>query len=259
LIRGGWGNGYTYHHNLFAHHSARLPRPGNYNDRTKDPDGFIFDFRNNVIYNWGGGYAGYNADGSNKTYSITKMNFVGNYYKRGYNSRADVVFSETTPTARAYFSDNCMNSSIPDDPWSLVVFRNFSENEKEIYKQSVPITVPPVKTDDAKTAYERVLASAGAVLPKRDAVDARVINHIINGEGKIIDSQNDVGSWPELKQGTPPKDSDHDGMPDDWETAHNLNPNDDSDARNKNLSSEGYTNIEVYINGLVDNTAKRNE
>ncbi|MHC4728645.1 MAG: pectate lyase family protein, partial [Planctomycetota bacterium] len=72
LIRGGHGNGYTFHHNLYAHHHARLPRPGNYNDCSIDPDGFILDFRNNVIYNWGGSAAGYNADGSNKANSITK-------------------------------------------------------------------------------------------------------------------------------------------------------------------------------------------
>jgi len=61
LIRGGWGNGYTFHHNLYAHHRGRSPRPGNYNDRSKDPKGFTFDFRNNVVYNWGGSTAGYNA------------------------------------------------------------------------------------------------------------------------------------------------------------------------------------------------------
>jgi pectate lyase len=106
LIRGGHGNGYTYHHNLFAHHKARLPRPGNYNDRDEDPKGFIFDFRNNVIYNWGGSFAGYNADGSNGVSSITKMNFVGNYYKRGANSSGDFAFSESTHSAKAWFGGN---------------------------------------------------------------------------------------------------------------------------------------------------------
>jgi hypothetical protein len=63
LVRGSFGNGYTCHHNLYAHHHARLPRPGNYNDRGRDPEGFVLDFRNNVIYNWAGRAAGYNADG----------------------------------------------------------------------------------------------------------------------------------------------------------------------------------------------------
>jgi hypothetical protein len=251
LIRGGWGNGYTFHHNLYAHHSARNPRPGNYNDRSKDQQGFILDFRNNVIYNWGGRYAGYNADGSNKANSLTKMNFVGNYYRRGYNSTDNIAFSESTTCNKAYFSGNCMNGSFPDDPWSLVIFSNFSEEQKAAYKQTVPIQVAQVKTDDAIAAYKRILADVGAAFPERDAVDNHIINDVINGTGRIIDSQDEVGGWPELKSATPPKDSDHDGMPDEWEIAHGLNPNDDSDARKTNLKSEYYTNIEVYINELV--------
>jgi pectate lyase len=133
LIRGGHGNGYTFHHNLYAHHHARLPRPGNYNNRSRDPEGFILDFRNNVVYNWAGSAAGYNADGSNKANSITKMNFVGNYYKSGLNSSGSLAFSESTRTAKAFFSGNCMNDSFPDNPWSLVSFSNFSRQELEAY------------------------------------------------------------------------------------------------------------------------------
>jgi hypothetical protein len=253
LIRGGWGNGYTYHHNLYSDHSARNPRPGNYNNRNKDPEGFIFDFRNNVIYNWGGEYAGYNADGTNKANSFTRMNFVGNYYKKGYNSRGNIAFSETTTGNKSYFSGNFMNGNNPEDPWSLVIFSNFSEEQKAAYKQPVPIQTPPVNTDDAITAYKKILTGVGAVFPKRDAADNRIVNDVINGTGKIIDSQDEVGGWPELKSAAPPKDSDHDGMPDDWEISHGLNPNDDSDARKISLSSMYYTNIEVYINELVAN------
>jgi len=246
LIRGGWGNGYTYHHNLFAHHKARLPRPGNYNDRSKDPDGFIFDFRNNVIYNWGGSTAGYNADGSNGTNSITKMNFVGNYYKAGVNSAGSLAFSESTRSARAWFSGNCMNGSYPDDPWSLVSFSKFSDEEIKAYKQSSPISVPAVKTDDAITTYKRVLAEAGALLLKRDAVDIRIVSEVRNGTGKIIDDEEQVGGWPELKSTKPPKDSDRDGMPDAWEKQHGFDPDDPADG-NGDSDADGYTNLEEYL------------
>ena len=47
-----------------------------------------------------------------------------------------------------------------------------------------------------------------------------------------------------------PVDSDHDGIPDDWEKAHGLNPNDPADA-NKDLNGDGYTNLEKYLNSLV--------
>jgi hypothetical protein len=247
LIRGSFGNGYTYHHNLYAHHHARLPRPGNYIDRTRDPEGFVLDFRNNVIYNWAGRAAGYNADGSNGTNSITKMNFVGNYYKAGVNSTGSLAFSESTKSARAWFSDNCMNGSYPDDPWSLVSFNKFSTEDMKTYKQSSPLPVPAVATDDAMTAYKRVLAESGAILPKRDAVDIRIVNDVKNGTGKIIDDEEQVGGWPELKSAAPPEDSDKDGMPDIWEKQHGLDPNDPAD-RNADADVDGYTNLEEYLN-----------
>ncbi len=250
LIRGGWGNGYTFHHNLYAHHYGRSPRPGNYNPGGKDPDGFILDFRNNVIYNWAGSTAGYNADGSNGTDSITKMNLVGNYYKRGTNSTGNLAFSESTRSAKAFFADNSMNGLCPKDPWSLVTFNKFSDRQLQAYKQSEPIPVPPVATDDPNRAFERVLAWAGAVLPRRDSVDARVVAEMINGTGRIIDDEQDVGGWPDLKSSEPPLDTDHDGMPDDWEKLHNLNPNDPTDGP-KDRDADGYTNIEQYLNHLA--------
>ena len=247
LIRGSFGNGYTYHHNLYAHHRARLPRPGNYIDRTRDPEGFVLDFRNNVIYNWAGHAAGYNADGSNGTNSITKMNFVSNYYKAGVNSSGSLAFSESTKSAIAWFSGNCMNGSYPDDPWSLVSFSKFSAEDIKTYKQSSPIPVPGVTTDDAMTAYKRVLAESGAILPKRDAVDIRIVNDVKNRTGKIIDDEQQVGGWPELKSIAPPEDSDKDGMPNTWEKQHGLNPDDPAD-RNADADADGYTNLEEYLN-----------
>jgi len=117
------------------------------------------------------------------------MNFVGNYYKRGVDSSGDLAFSESTRSAKAWFSGNSMNGGIPANPWSLVAFSKFSPRDIQSYVQSEPIPVPPVRTDDAATAYERVLAQAGAVLPKRDAVDARVVADVRAGTGRIIDDE----------------------------------------------------------------------
>jgi hypothetical protein len=245
LIRGGWGNGYTFHHNLYAHHRGRSPRPGNYNDHNIDPDGLIFDFRNNVVYNWGGSYAGYNAD----TDSITQMNFVGNYYKEGPNSTNNDAFREQCPYSKAYFHDNWMNGLSPRDPWGLVRFDGFTPGEINAYKQSIPIPVELVETDDAATAYEWILVDAGATLPERDEVDARIINDVINGTGSIIDDEAEVGGWPELVSTTPLTDTDQDGMPDEWELARCLDPNESSDA-NGDRNGDGYTNIEEYINWI---------
>jgi len=247
LIRGGWGNGYTFHHNLYAHHHARLPRPGNYNDKTKDPEGFILDFRNNVIYNWGGSSAGYNADGSNGTDSITRMNFVDNVYKPGPNSTGRLAFSESSPSAEAFFSQNSMDGTVPDDPWSLVTFTSMSAEVIARYKRSTPMSVPAVTTDAPTTAYERVLAEAGATLPKRDPVDVRIVLEVANGTGRIIDDEQDVGGWPELQTRTAPADIDRDGMSDAWERRCGLNA-DDPEDRNGDLDGDGYTNLEEYLN-----------
>jgi hypothetical protein len=70
------------------------------------------------------------------------------------------------------------------------------------------------------------------------------------GTNGIINSPEDVGGWPQLKSGKAPSDSDMDGMPDKWERSHGLNPNDPTDASLYSINRE-YTNIEVYLNGLI--------
>jgi hypothetical protein len=249
LIRGSYGSGITYHHNLYAHNSGRNPRPGNYVDSKRDPCGLFFDFRNNVVYNWGGGHAGYNDDGRNQDNSITHMNFVNNYYIEGPNSTGGYVFRESTTGCTAYFGGNWMDGNCPKDPWSLVEFVDFTQAQKDAYKQSVPIPVAPVAEEDASKAYTRVLADAGTVFPSRDAVDKRVVDSVVKKTGGIINHIDEVGDYPIMKSGVPNVDSDHDGMPDKWELAVGLNPNDANDARG-DRDGDGYTNIEEYINWL---------
>jgi hypothetical protein len=249
LIRAGFGNGVTYHHNLYAHNSGRNPRPGNYVNSNRDPCGLFFDFRNNVVYNWGGNHAGYNDDGKNEANSITNMNFVNNYYVKGGNSTGSLAFRESTVGCKAYFSGNSMDGNCPKDQWSLVEFVDFTGAQKDAYKQSAPIPVAPVVAEDASIAYTRVLADAGTVFPARDAVDKRVVESVVKKTGAIINHKDEVGGYPSLAPGTPPADSDHDGMPDKWEMAAGLNPSDANDARG-DRDGDGYTNIEEYINWL---------
>ncbi len=249
LIRAGYGNGVTYHHNLYAHNNGRSPRPGNYVDSKSDPCGLIFDFRNNVVYNWGGKHAGYNADGQNEANSITKMNFVNNYYIKGSNSTGSCAFEETTTGCTAYFSGNWMEGTCPKDPWSVVEMTDFTQAQKDAYKQSAPVLVAPVATEDVPTAYKRVLADAGDIFPVRDAVDKRVVDSVVNKTGGIINHIEEVGGYPTIATGTASVDSDHDGMPDKWELAVGLNPSDANDSQN-DRDNDGYTNIEEYINWL---------
>ena len=249
IISGSYGSKYSFHHNLYAHHNNRSPCACNYTSYDNDNDGMILDFRNNVIYDWGsraGTVAG--------EYGKTQTNFVNNYYKSGRDSQGNYIFLEEVPQSRSYVNSNCMNGVFSEDPWFFILFNGiFSEAQKAAFKLSSPVQVALVKTDNAITAYARVLASGGATLPHRDAVDARVVNQVINGTGRIIDDEAEVGGWPELKSTPAPNDSDRDGMPDYYERPNKLNPNDPSDAKGTNLSKEGYTNIEVYLNDLVAN------
>ncbi|MFV3073686.1 hypothetical protein [Niveispirillum fermenti] len=243
LARGAFGARYSFHHNLWASHTARMPRPGNFESIDTDPVGAFMDFRNNVFFNWKGtgkgGASGYNAD----TNAVTAYNFVNNYYVPGPNSKGALAFDERSTVATAWFAGNWMNHAEPADPWSLV-----SGVQADGYRRNTPIPMPPVTTQTAPDAFRSVLDKAGAG-PVRDAVDERIIADLRRGEGRIIDSQEDVGGWPMLATGAPPPDSDGDGMPDDWERAHGLNPQDPADAA-QDRNGDGYTNLEDYLNSL---------
>jgi len=104
-----------------------------------------------------------------------------------------------------------------------------------------------VTTHPYDKAYELILAQAGALLPKRDAVDQRIVREVRTRAGRIIDLPSDVGGWPELRSAPAPKDDDHDGMPDPWERDHGLDPADPNDHRG-DPDGDGYTNLEEWLN-----------
>ncbi len=244
LLRGGRGARMSFHHNLWAHHMARMPRPGNYSPPSADPLGAFYDIRSNVFYNWGGSYSGYNADRGEKA-SLASYNFVDNAYKMGPNSKKPIAFDERNPLAKAYFAGNSMNGAIPADPWSLV-----SGETALGYRLGRPVPMPAVTSDPAPRAFERVLAAAGASLV-RDSVDARLVETVRTSAGKLIDSQREVGGWPELAPGAPWKDSDGDGMPDDWERQRRLDPANAADG-NADRDRDGYTELEEWLNMLAE-------
>jgi hypothetical protein len=250
LIRGCRGARYSYHHNLYAHNRGRNPRPGNYDDRNphdEDPNGLLLDFRNNVIYNWGGGHAGYNADKE----SVTRLNYVDNYLVPGADSSPyGRAYQEGSPYDRGYFAGNYYEHYRPDNPWSLVDFDGWKARLISLYKRSEPFETGLIATQEAPDGYRAVLEAGGASLPRRDAVDRRIVEDVLNGTGRIIKSQSEVGGWPEMQSIPAPPDSDGDGMPDAWEQQHGLNPNDGADGP-QDSDGDGYTNVEDYLNGLV--------
>lgn len=239
LIRGGHGARMSFHHNLWASHTARMPRPGNYNGPDKDPAGPLIEFRSNVFYNWGRERAGYNADKAAKaTYS-----FVDNAYVPGPDSRGRFAFEEKNSLSKAWFAGNTMDGALPRDPWSLVIGAPPAD-----YRLPTEPQVAPVRPEPAARAYGRVLESAGASRP-RDAVDARIVEGVRTRAGRIIDSQKSVGGWPELAAGTPRQDADGDGMPDDWERRRGFDPARADDAAD--ADGDGWTNIEEWLAELA--------
>ncbi|HPP55658.1 MAG TPA: PA14 domain-containing protein [Anaerohalosphaeraceae bacterium] len=259
LIRGQYGERKSYHHNLYAHNKGRNPRPGNYVKIASDPDGLYFDFRNNVVYNWSGTHPGYNAD----TDTMSRYNFVGNVFIRGPGSSGTKAFKEDCKYAYAYWAGNAHGANyntvtVYPNQWDLVTFNGFTSAEIDAYKaRSYQIPMEPVTTTSAHQALQDVLASAGASLV-RDSVDQRIVSDVINGTGDFVYNtplptappEELNRFWPPLASAPAPADSDHDGMPDYWETANGLNPSNPADRNSYTLSSD-YTNLEVYLDWLL--------
>lgn len=255
---GLWGGpGGSWHHNILAHHSSRNPRASG------NVDSGLMDYRNNVVYNWGfnSAYGG----------ELWPRNWINNYYKSGPATDDKVrhrIFLQKDPRGKMYTAGNFVAGFplISADNWKGGIdFAPDGEATERTLRVDRPFVVAPVTTQSADAAYELVLAQAGASLV-RDAVDRRVIHEIRTGTAKfgatykgggkgIIDSQKDVGGWPELRSLPAPVDTDHDGMPDAWESAHGLDPGDPSDGA-RETASGGYTNLELYLNSLVSTPQK---
>jgi hypothetical protein len=252
-----WGGKHSsYHHNLIAHCNSRTPRW----DGIRNIPEENCDFVNNVIYDWGHNNV-YAGEGG-------KYNIVNNYYKYGPSTNKNVRYQVANPWKKApsigfgkwYVDGNYVdgNSDITNNNWLGVNVDNGTV--QDVKTTSSPFQVIAVNTQSAKDAYESVLKNVGAILPGRDTLDERIIRDVTNRAGALIDVQGNyphgtayeqtVNAWPTLKSLPAPKDSDGDGMPDEWETKNGLNPTDASDAASLKLD-KSYTNIEVYINSLV--------
>ena len=138
-------------------------------------------------------------------------------------------------------------------------------------KMDNPAPTGEVTTHSAAEAFSKVLAYGGASL-YRDEIDARYMEEAKTGTAQykgsitqspgIIDKVSDVNGYTESTFGTASHpadfDTDKDGIPDAWELANGLNPNDDSDALTYSLDGKGYyTNLEVYANSLVEDIMKQ--
>lgn len=226
LINGG---NISFHHNLYAYHTTRVPRPA----------ACLLDFRNNILYHFGSGY-NHGED--------TRMNYVGNWIDPGGKGGSKpVAFKVGGPKTRIWFEGNnhATTPAATQDNGMLFSLKNATLND---IKAAKPFPIAPTTTHTAQKAYELVLDGAGAMLPRRDPVDARIVDQVRKRTGKIINSQKDVGGYPEYKSGQPYPDTDGDGIPDDWEKKHGLDPKNPADA-NQVPDADGYTYLEHFLNG----------
>lgn len=249
---GLWGSGApdgraTMHHMLYAHNRLRNPRlTGGDNVPS------VLTMYNCVVYNWLE-YATHT--GSERVH----FNWLNNCYKPGPSTPAEIATHafefHGDREARIYAHGNHITASAEATANNkLAVFHNqkfkkVSAAEKEAMKVDAPFGEPLPPMQSAQEAYEAVLASVGATLPARDAVDLRIIQSVREGRGALIQKETDLPEhqrWPDYRSLPAPADADKDGIPDFWETQLGLDPHDAKDSAR--LAADGYANIEHYIN-----------
>jgi autotransporter-associated beta strand protein len=236
LVRPNISSRVTFHHNYYAHHRSRNPRLGSYN-----PAVLRMEFRNNLLYNWGGtvGYSGDNTEG-------LELNYIGNYLLKGPSSTSNLAFDGGSATSKIYQNGNRTDldrDGIFDgtDPGWGAIGGTFTQI-------TTPFPAPSAVSETSPLTAQRVLSRVGARPWKRDPVDLRVTAHAITGTGAIIDSTAQVGGYPVLATAPAPVDSDNDGLPDEWELALGL-PTGSAD-NNGDRDGDGYTNLEEYLEWL---------
>jgi hypothetical protein len=241
--------GVSLHHNLFASSRERHPTLAG-SPRTK-PEA-VLDFRNNVVYNMQGA----------TNLGNSRINVINNYYLPGPDTPPErMPFSTKTEVEGAlkvflggnvfidqpaFTADNFR--AIDFERWSKGNYRRTSLDLIRVDRE-FDITGARPATDNAAEAFARVLDRAGASHP-RDAADERLVSGVRNRTHRMIDSQEQVGGWPLLTGDQPLPDTDRDGMPDDWERTHSLDPANPADG-NADRNADGYTNLEEYLNGRV--------
>lgn len=263
--------------NLWADNTGRNPSIG-WNG--------VFNFVNNVVFNWhhrsmdGGDYTSLFNIINNyfKPGPVTpKDDNVGHRFLKPESGRSKL---KTRVFGRAYVNGNIMEGfpEITKDNWAGGVQVDEEKDAgqyKDYMKVDRPFPMPPVKIMPTLEAYSFVLRNVGATLPVRDPVDTRVVEQVRTGKITyqevntdtmaqfkvrklpkdsyklgIVTNIVEVGGYPDYK-GTPYKDSDNDGIPDDWEIKHGLNPKNPNDSAKPAADGSGYSNIEVYLNTLA--------
>lgn len=260
LLVGHRSRAISIHHCLLAHHQDRNPAL---------QGGTETEVVNNVVYNWDlqGLVLGDWAD-----VGWMRANLIGNSFLPGPDTLAGPEYRRAGPpeapamtasdrallasrvyrASRFHLSANlCPRQPDPHGDPAQAVEMGFCPHPLREMLEPLPVVAPTgITVQDPAEALTEVLDRAGALAPRRDSVDERVVRSVRTRTGRIIDSPAEVGGYPDYDPGQPPPDRDGDGLPDAWETGRGLDPDDPRTATA--LAPDGYSWIEVYVNGFLD-------
>lgn len=288
---GNWGGkGASYHHNLLCHHESRTPRLGPRQSTQMEElldmrNNVIYNWAGNGCYGGEGMdvniYNNYykpgpatRKKGGSVAYRIAAIGIRTLEYCTNSDGSYNGWYPMLHHWGQFYVDGNVMegNAEVTADNWTKGIYAQISNSgndntftsvTKDTMRLDAPLKFYATTTHTAEVAYEKVLQYAGACY-SRDAHDSIMVADVRENKATftsgsnlpgIIDSQDDcqyadgTTGWPELESTPAPLDSDGDGMPDDWERAHGLDPNNPDDRNDTDV--EGYTMLELYINGLV--------
>lgn len=287
------GSGASYHHNLICHHDSRTPRLGprpstQTDERVDMRNNVIYNWGGNGCY----GGEGMNVNIVNNYYKPgpgTKQKSTSLQYRIAGIGIRTTSYVNSNPAyapmlhkwGKFFVDGNFMNGfpNVTSDNWTKGIYEQISNSSNDnlftsmtmdTMRLSKPIDYIYTTTHTPAKAYDKVLSFSGASL-SRDWLDTLMVydtrfgkaTYTGKGSGNIygiIDSQEDnkpsnAGSewsaWPLLQSTEYPVDTDKDGMPDVWEISKGLNANDAADGNINN--PEGYTNLEIYMNSIVEN------